>query len=147
MDIRTRITLVICVVGVFSIGLCARSFLRHISKPRIIGRAISPDGVEMCIIQECNWDFELFTTSFLYRRPGTEWGWFYYDHQDGYWRTSRVSLDTNAKIAVFYRGRSPTITFDWGSDTFTLHRWSRTLTGVQSRLPADWSPQTSVFTR
>ena len=80
----------------------------------------------------------------VYRRPGGTWGWFYHDHQDGYWGSSRISLDTDRESAVFYRGNSPAVTFAWRAETCTLHRWGRTMTGAQGRLPAGWSPDLPV---
>jgi len=141
MQVQARIifgimaTVVVVVVG---------SSIRHISTPRVVGRAVAPDGTEMCIVQECNWSAEPFTTSFVYRRPGGQWGRFYFDHQDIYWGRSRVSLDTNAQRAVFYRGGSPAVTFSWPSETYTMHRWNRTMTGAQWQMPAGWSPQMPV---
>ena len=119
-------------------------FLRHVSGPRIVARAVAPDGTEMCVVQKCNWGAEPFTTRFVFRKPGgTTWGSFYYDHQDVYWGTSRVVLDTNVGVAVFYRGNSPAVTFAWATEIYTLHRFNRTLTGAQWQLPADWAPELS----
>ena len=139
---RTRI-----VCGFLAIALVcsAALFIRHISVPRVVGRAVAPDGTEMCVVQQCNWNAEPFTTSFVYRRPGTNWGWFYFDHEDWYWGVSGVSLDTNNAVAVFYRGGSPAVTFAWATEIYTLHRWGRTLTGAQERLPSGWSPDRSVY--
>jgi hypothetical protein len=131
--IVSSITLALLVVG---FGSC----VYHINGPRVIGRAVAPDGTEMCIVQKCNWSAEPFTTSFLYRTPKGQWGWFYFDHQDWYWSSSRAVLDTNAHKAVFYRGHSPAVTFDWTTETYTLHRWNRTMTGAQQQMPAGWSP-------
>jgi len=134
---KMRILLILS--GVFlavGVGTC----IHHINTPRIIGRAVAPDGTEMCLVQKCNWSGELFTTSFFYKRPNDRWAWLYYDHQDDYWRSSRVVVDTNAQKAVFYRGNSPAVTFLWADEVYTLHRWNRTITGAQNRLPAAWSP-------
>lgn len=125
-------------------GACG--FLAHIAKPRVVARAITPEGVEMCVVQHCNWNAELFTTAFYYHQPGTNWGWFYYDHEDGYWGSGRVKLDTNARVAVIYRGNQPAITFDWATETYTLQRWKRTITGAQQYMPAGWSPP-SILTQ
>ena len=142
MRIQARI-----VFGFIAIALVvsAALFIKHINGPRIVGRAVAPDGTEMCIVQRFNWDAEPFTTSFVYRRPGSNWCWFYFDHQDWYWSASRVSLDTSNQVAVFYRGNSPAVTFAWTKEIYTLHRWNRTLTGAQERLPAGWSPGRSGF--
>lgn len=120
-------------------------FLVHIAHPRVVGRAVTPDGVEACIVQECNWGPELFTTSFVYHKPGLEWRRFYYDHQDIYWGTARATLDTNAHVAVFYRGRSPAVTFHWDSEIYRMHRWNRTLTNAQWQMPASWNPDLPVY--
>ena len=137
MRIRTQIILIISAFVVIVVGVL---FVRHIGRPRVVARAVAPDGTEMCIVQRCNWNAEPFTTSFFYRRPGSNWGWFYFDHQDSYWSTSRVSLNTKTGVAVFYRGSSQAITFAWETEIYTMHRWDRTMTGAQSQLPAGWSP-------
>ncbi len=125
----------ICLV-LLSIGLV----IRHINGPRIVARAVAPDGTEMCIVQKCNWGGEPFTTSFYYRKPGGTWGWLYYDHQDWYWGTSEVSLDTNAAVATFYRKNKPAVTFAWGTEKYTLLRGNRTSVGAQFQLPPGQSP-------
>ncbi len=134
------------ILGTVSLIACVAvvAFLAHIAHPRIVARAVTPDGTELCIVQECNWDPEMFATSFVYHKPGSRWRWFYYDHQDGYWGSARVKLDTNANVAVFYRGGSPAVTFRWDSEIYTLHRLSRTLTNAPENLPANWTPQTSL---
>jgi len=144
MSIRSKLILGACAAFVV---LAVTIFLRHISIPRVVARALGPDGVEMEIVQQCNWGAEPFTTSFVYRKPGQDWGWFYFDHQDWYWGGGRVSVDTNKQVAVFYRGGSPAVTFAWAKEVYTLHRWNRTLTGAQEHLPASWSPQMSVYNR
>lgn len=140
MKVRVRI-----VFAILAVALTAGVVLgfRHLSGPRVVARAVTPDGVEMCIVQQCNWNAEPFTTSFMYRQLGGVWRRFYYDHQDTYWGSGHASLDTNARVAVFYRGSSPAVTFDWATETYTLHRWHRTDTNPW-QLPAGWSPQISV---
>ena len=137
MRTRTQIILIVIalVIVVFSAMLVG-----HFGGRRVVGRAVAPDGTEMCIVQKCNWSGEPFTTSFVYRRPNSTWSWFYFDHQDNYWGVSPVSLDTNAGVAVFYRGTAPAVTFAWATEVYTMHRWNRTMTGAQSQLPAEWGP-------
>ena len=94
----------------------------HINGPRVVARAVSPEGIEMCIVQRCNWSVEPFTTRFFYRKPGTDWIGFYYDHQDWYWGSGTVSLNTNLHEAVFFRDGVPVVTFDWDVERYTLHR-------------------------
>jgi len=147
---RCKVVIAACLAGLVLVGVGTHRFLRFLLRvgvPRIVARAVSPDGVEMCIVQECNFSTEPFTTSFVYRKPGADWGWFYFDHEDWYWGTGRVSVDTSNQVAVFYRAGSPAATFAWGTETYTLHRWDRTLTGAQECLPTGWSPRQSVRSR
>lgn len=131
--------------SIFLVVAAVVAFLAHIAHPRVIARAVTPDGIELCMVQECNWNLEPFTTSFVYRKPGSQWRWFYYDHQDMYWGSARVTLDTNTDTAIFYRGSSPAVTFHWDLEIYTLHRWNRTLTNAQGQFAADWTPKMSVY--
>jgi hypothetical protein len=114
---------------------------RHLNALRVLGRAVAPDGTEMCLVQRCNWEVEPFTTMFVYRKGSGRWQAFYYDHQDIYWRRSRVEMDTNACKAIFFRGSSKAATFDWRTQTFVLHRFENgTIYGSQWEMPQGWSP-------
>jgi hypothetical protein len=147
MPIRGRVMSIWIVAAAFVTVLLLLVAARHFGRSRVIASAVAPDGTEMCMVQQCNWGPELFTTSFVYRKPGANWGRFYYDHEDGYWRTSRVVLHTNNATAMFYRDEAPAVTFRWETETYTLHRFDRTLTGAQFSLPAGWSPKQSVYSR
>lgn len=143
MRLRTRIIIALVLLAlVVSITMS----LHHVSAPRIVGRSVAADGTEMCIVQECNWSLEPFTTSFVYRRPGSAWRRFYFDHEDIYWGSTRATIDTNRGVAVFYRGSLPAVTFAWADETYTLHRWNRVDTDPM-QMPAGWSPQLSVYRR
>jgi hypothetical protein len=48
-------------------------------------------------------------------------------------------LNTNAHTAIFYRGNTPTITFNWETETYTLHRRPGSDFSPQT-MPAGWSP-------
>jgi hypothetical protein len=131
---------VIIELGIALVVIISALLFLHLNRPRIVGKAIAPDGTEMMIVQKCNWDAEPFTTTFYFRKPNQNWGAFYFDHQDIYWGHSSYTLNTNAQCAIFYRGASPAITFWWKTETYKLHRWNRTLTGAQWQMPADWTP-------
>lgn len=133
---RTKIIVLAVFMGlVVTVGL----FIRHIDGPRVVVRAIASDGTEFCIVQKCNWDLEFFTTSCYYRKPGGRWGWFYYDHEDWYWRRGQAEVDEEMKrISIFRDGRA-TVTFDWESEVFHLLRMHRTIKGAQGWMPSGWS--------
>lgn len=135
---RRRIQLLIVIGLVMLLGL----LIRWVVVPRTIASAIAPDGTQMCIVQQ--WGGEPFATSFVYRKPGKAWGWFYYDHEDWYWGSGHVVVDTNRTAAIFYREGKVTAEFDWATETFRL-RSDRTLTGAQRYLPEGWSPSMSVY--
>ena len=141
MPVLARTFFTVAVIAILAVGGLS---LRRIITPRTVSRAVAPDGTEMCIVQRFNWSVELFTTSFVYRKPGGQWGEFYFDHEDDFWAGSRVTLDPAAQVAVFFRGGKPAITFDWASETYTMHRLNWTFTGAQSTRPADWNPPKSL---
>ena len=66
MGKRARTIFAVVVLALLVFG--AVSFYRVIT-PRIVARAVAPDGTEMCILQKFNWSFEMFTTRFVYRKP------------------------------------------------------------------------------
>lgn len=127
-------------VAVLAVGLGIHRFVA----PRIVGRAVSPTGVEMCVIQKFNWSGEPFTTSFVYRRPGTNWAWCYYDHEDLHWGMSPVVVDTNRGIATFYRDGRPALSFEWATEVYRRGNtvWS---TGAQQYYGPDWTPETEGY--
>jgi hypothetical protein len=92
---------------------------------RIIARTTAPDGTDMCLIQ--SWDGEPYRVSFCYRRPGQQWGWFYYEHEDTRWWLGSISLSADGKRAEIRRFVSPVAYFDIPNESFTIVRWSRTL--------------------
>jgi hypothetical protein len=135
---RTFKVLIAAVVAALVFG--SALIIRHISSARIVGRAVTPEGVELCVVQRCNWNGEPFTTAFVYRKPGGQWNWFYYDHEDWYWGHARIVLDTNASVAKIFRRDTEAITFDWSTETYTMHRWQRTIIGPQGTMAPGWEP-------
>ena len=130
----TAVILVLC-----SFGLAA--LFHHISGPRTVGHPVrTPDGVEMRIMQQCNWGGEPFTTRFVFRKAGGGWGGFCVGHQDWYWANCRARLETNAHVAMFYRGTNILLAFDWVEETCWRPQRGA-VTGPQFRLPPGWSPR------
>lgn len=141
MKLWTRLFLGLAALGLV---LGTAVALLQITVPRVVSRAITPDGTEMCVLQQFNWSAELFTTRFAYRKPGGSWGMFYYDHQDDFWGSSPVTLDTNAGVAVFMRSGKPAVTFAWATEAYTLHRRNSTLTNAQWKMAPGWAPGASI---
>lgn len=98
-------------------------FGRQLSKPRVVARAVAPNGIEFCMVQRLG---EPFKTSAFYRKPGGPWGWFYYDHEDSFWIGGRTEIDLSEKMIKVYREEKLTATFAWESETFELIRFNRT---------------------
>lgn len=146
--------------SIAAIGLIALAlFAVHVAQPRIVAQAITPDGTALCVVQECNRSLgEWFTTYFVYRKPGSGWFSFHFNHEDRYWGGARVTLDTNSHTAVFYRGSSPAIRFDWLTERYTSYRisWALpdgtrtngwTVTNAPRPMPAGWSPPISKYSQ
>ena len=101
-------------------GLAVAAF-RHLNGPRVVANAVAPNGMEFRVVQQCNWSGEPFTTSCYYRKPGGAWGWFYYDHQDGYWGAAQTEIDADAKTIKIYRRGQVNITFNWETEQYDKH--------------------------
>jgi hypothetical protein len=141
MQMRTQV-IVCSLVLIAAAG--GALFMRKLMGLRVVCQAVTPDGIEMCIVQKLNYDppFDLepwFSTRFVYRKPGGAWKGFYYHHQDDFWGRSRVLLDTNAQRAIFYRTNGPAVTFDWATKTYIMHRWKRTNTEPE-QMSGKWCP-------
>jgi hypothetical protein len=113
---------------------------RHILSPRVIVRAVAPNGIEFCMVQTIG---EPFNTSAHYRKPGGSWGWFYFDHEDWYWARGRARIAPGEKAIKIFRQQELVATFNWETEAFTrlgLGRINRTHTGAQHWLPAGKDP-------
>ena len=109
---------------------------------RVIARTLAPDGTEMCLIQR--WEGEPYRVSFYYRRPGQQWGWFYYEHEDTRWWLGSIRLSADGKRAEIRRFISPVAYFDIPTESFTLVRWSRTLSPAQQWMAPGWKPEAEL---
>ncbi|HIJ65448.1 MAG TPA: hypothetical protein HPP77_05795 [Candidatus Hydrogenedentes bacterium] len=140
---------IISISVVAGLGACLLLFPWHISSPRVIARAVAPNGIELCVVQECNWSTEPFTTSVLYRKPGGAWGWFYYDHEDLYWRKGHTEIDPQQKRITVFRGGKATASFEWETETLVRY-WPdvppRKIRGAQKWMPPGWRLTHSVYT-
>ena len=103
-------------------GVLYGFWLWSIRHPRIVASAVAPDGTELRVVQTCNWSAEPFTTEVFYRKPGGPWGWFDYDHEDGYWLGGEAEVDAGAKRINIKRGQEITATFEWETEAFELRR-------------------------
>src|SRR4029079_19200623 len=133
------VLLIVTLLILSSVGF----FIWKFSKPRVVTRAVAPDGTEMCVVQQIG---EPFSTSFVYRKPGKQWGWFYYDHEDSYCGSAETQLDVQHHPLTVLRDGKPTALFDWESEVYTLTAFDRRLTNAQRWLPFGWSPTKSVYT-
>ena len=104
---------------------------------RVIGYAKSSDGVELCVVQEPG---DLLETSVYYREPNGTWGWFYYDHADGYWSKAEIVVDESKQRMTILRRKEPVAYFDWRTEVFRLDRTGASHRGAQFWMPPDFSP-------
>ena len=123
---RFKIIGALVLLGGFVFSIVA---VRHIKNPRVVTRAVAPNGIEFLILQTLG---EPFNTSAHYRKPGGPWGWFYYDHEDWYWGKGRAVVDLKEKLIKVYRGREVVATFAWETETFTGGVFKRKTVGAQT---------------
>ncbi len=110
----------------------------------VIARAIAPDGTEMCIVQTFNDPVEPYTVSFYYRKPGKQWGWFYYDHEDTRWFSGTIELDDGGNLAHVKRNGKEVARFDVSTEGFTIISWNRTNGPTQTWMPKGWKPEDAL---
>lgn len=115
---------------------------------RIIARATTPDGTEMCMLQRFSGEWtEPYRASFYYRRPGEQWGLFYYEHEDLRWWFGSIKVEADGKRAEIRRFVSPVAHFEVQREAFTIVRFNRTIVQAQRWLPAGWEPENELTQR
>jgi hypothetical protein len=113
---------------------------------RIIARARAADGTDVCIVQRFTTG-DFYRVGFYYRRRGSDWGWFYYEHEDTRWWFGSLRLTGDGKRVEVRRFVSPVAYFDLQTEAFTLVRANRTLIGAQHWMPPGWQPEKEVAGR
>lgn len=117
-------------VAGFAVVVILILLVLHVASERVVAEATTPDGGTFLVLQGfAAGDF--FNTRCLFqRRPGARWQWFYYNHEDWYWRRGRTEVDAEAKQIRVYRGGALTAQFDWetgnywrANDEGELHLW------------------------
>jgi hypothetical protein len=127
--------------------------------PRVVARAVLPNGVEMYMLQQPNCrslvdirallDEPWFTTRFVYRSADGVWRSYYYWHEDTYWwRRGRFVVNTNSSMAVLFRGKDALIRLQYDSGLYEIIRpdangIARTPQSYPPHsVPAGWMPET-----
>lgn len=135
-----RIELILTILVIVFAALLLLIF-GHIDKPRVVVQGTAPDGTEMCIVQQFNRGAEPFTTSFVYKKPGGQWGRFYFDHQDWYWGRGAIQISTDQPMATVLRKGKPVVEFNWETEEYLLiGKYDKKISGAQWVMPASWSP-------
>jgi hypothetical protein len=139
MKKKFRLVFALLILGLF-VGSALLYRIGRIS--RTVARAVTPDGIEMRLVQECEFrEFPWLITKFYYRKPGGVWKEMLYYHEDTPWFFCSVSLDTNSKVAVFSREKSRgPLRFEWDAERTTLKAGSRSWIIEPGAKPSDWSP-------
>ncbi len=114
----------VIVISVLVLIVIGTAYIYRGGFKRTVARAVTPDGIEMRVMQTQKWDdLPWLNTHFLYRKPGDVWKVCYYNHEDSFWWSCPVSLDTNNKVALFIRkGKKSrgSIRFNWTNESYTM---------------------------
>lgn len=107
----------------------------------VISQAVASDGTEMCLVQGYSGNrWRPYRTSLYCRRPGQNWGWFYYDHEDTRWWHGSIKLQEGGTQATIRRLLRPVAHYDLGTESLTLARWGRSIASAQQRMKPGWEP-------
>jgi hypothetical protein len=116
-------------------------FLRRLVSTRVIGYARSQDGTELCVVQKLG---DLLDTSVYYRKPGSNWGWFYYDHEDTYWAKATIIVDELNHRMTLMRGKEAVADFDWRSEVFHRQATGERHKGAMHWMRPGFSPTNGI---
>ena len=130
---KRRFALLATVAIVVLLTVLIVAFSERSLGPGVVAHGVSPDGVEMFVVQRSNWggwanlrnffDDPWFTTRFICRTADGTWKSYYYWHEDTSWLgRDRLVLDTNASKAVVYRGNVAVMRFRWDTGEFQITR-------------------------
>jgi hypothetical protein len=128
---------------VFIVGVGTILFLVLPGGDKIIARATSEEGVEMCIAQKYRSD--PYNVTFFRKRPGEEWGSFYYDHEDLRWLRGRIEINEDSSEALIYKGRRIVAKYDITNDSFKRIKKGRFIDSHFLEVkPKGWTPEEYV---
>ncbi len=97
--------LLICIGGPAYIVLFMIHPFGERDRLRIIASAKASDGTEIKLTQARNQGWaEPYTVSLWVRPAGRNWRWYYVDHQDSWWRTGKISINTEQTKAKIIKG-------------------------------------------
>src|SRR5690349_19248065 len=121
-------------------GAVVAAFLHRMANPHRVAWAVTPDGVELCLIQRWNGMSDLFfTTTFAVRHPGTNWLTYYVHHEDSYWDRAAMDLDVDRRLARVSRSGEPVITYDWRRRSYSLRRGGYSAERSPWVMPPGWA--------
>jgi hypothetical protein len=123
---------------VFIVGACTIYFLFLPGGDKIIARVTSENGVEMCITQKYG---DFYEIRFFRKRPGEEWGAFYYDHQDLRWLRGRIEINEKSSEALIYKGGTVVAKYDIRNDSFERMQNGSYAVKKIYEMPKGWTPE------
>ena len=107
----------------------------------IISQVVAPDGTEMCLVQGYSGNLlEPYRISFYCRHPGQNWDWYYCDHKDTRWWYGSIKLEENGTRVTIRRLLRSVADFDLSTDSLTLIRWGKGITGSHQQMEPEWNP-------
>jgi hypothetical protein len=98
--------------------LSAAIVIRTAIEPRFVVNIDHPNGTRFRVVQEFQYNGEMFDTSIYFDDGNGQWRWYYYDHDDGYWGSAETKIDGSI-INVFANKRSIKFDTETGECTVT----------------------------
>lgn len=140
---RHAITLVLVLLAMLLLGTLALVFLLVMpGGDGVVARAVTANGIELCIAQEhTGYLGEPYYVSLYIRKPKQNWEWFYVDHEDVRWFRSHIDVDEITGTALVKRnGRTPWLTYDLNTGVRRFLQTDRRDWAPGEPMPAGWEP-------
>lgn len=88
-----RIKSLLLLTALVGFVLAGIVFVLGAIQSRVIASAEHPNGARFRVIQNFNYQPELFTTSVYFDDGDGRWRWYYFDHEDFYWGNATAEID------------------------------------------------------
>ncbi len=121
---RYKIRHLLILTAIVGAILSAAIVIHTAIEPRVVVNIDHPNGTRFRVVQEFQYNGDMFDTSIYFDDGDGQWRWYYYDHDDGYWGSAGTEID-GSMINVFSIKRSIKFDTETGECTVTQFEGGR----------------------
>lgn len=125
---RKLLTVILSYVSVFvamALVFSGVYFVRPFSpvnQPLLIDKVTTPKGAAVYLTQTYRGFPDLYDVHFYTNDTNGVWRQYYIEHEDTFWASGNLRVDTQKKAVSVYKGSRPMAHFDWSNNSYRLER-------------------------